>query len=85
MAVGVGGGSVWATAAELGAVVRIDPATNKVTATIKLPWLESGQPCGFVVADEARGLAGGRPLRHLVRLQRRHADRPGARTSPRSR
>jgi hypothetical protein len=43
---------VWAAVTNLYAVVRIDPARNKVAASTKLSWIESGQPCGFLVADQ---------------------------------
>jgi hypothetical protein len=46
------GGSVWATVTKLGTVVRIDPNTNKVSATIRLSWIRSGQPCGFLAANQ---------------------------------
>ena len=47
MAVTAGGGAVWVTVPNLSAVVRIDPVTNSVAATIRL----SRQPCAFLVAD----------------------------------
>ncbi len=52
MAVTIGGGAVWVTAPNLGAIVRIDPATNRVTATIHLSPRRIGQPCGFITADQ---------------------------------
>ena len=85
MAVGVGGGSVWATVAENG-VDRADRSGNEqghgddqapvagVGSTLRVR--RGRRPCG---------LAGRSALRDLVRLQRRHADRPGERTRPRSR
>src|SRR5205823_14097089 len=45
-------GAVWATVTKLGAVVRIDPTKNKVSATIGLSWIRSGQPCGFLAASQ---------------------------------
>jgi virginiamycin B lyase len=45
----VGGGSVWVGVPNLTSVVRIDPATNAVRATIRL----SVPPSGFLAADKS--------------------------------
>ena len=52
MSVTAGSGAVWVTMTKPDDVVRIDPATNRVVARISLSWLRSGQPCGFLAADE---------------------------------
>jgi len=44
---------------KLGAVVRIDPTKNKVSATIRLSWIRSGQPCGFLAASQRAVWAAG--------------------------
>ena len=58
--IAAGAGSVWVGVPNLSAVVRIDPATNAVVATIPVP---DGGVCGTVVADDeavwvASGLCG---------------------------
>jgi streptogramin lyase len=41
--------AVWAAVPNFDALVRIDPATNTVTDTVKVPY----SPCAFLVANEA--------------------------------
>jgi DNA-binding beta-propeller fold protein YncE len=48
MGVFAGGGAVWAAVPNGNRIVRIDPATNAVTAIVKLPF----PPCGNVIADK---------------------------------
>jgi virginiamycin B lyase len=71
IALTVGGGAVWGTVPKLGAVVRIDPVTNRVTARIRLR-AQSGQPCGFAVADRrAVWLAGDHCASVITRINPR--------------
>jgi virginiamycin B lyase len=50
MTIAAGGRAVWVTLTTRDAVLRIDPATDKVVARIKLSWPSSGQPCGYLAA-----------------------------------
>jgi len=50
MAVTAGSGAVWVTGSN--AVLRIDPTTNEIVSKIGLSSRRSGQPCGFLAADE---------------------------------
>jgi DNA-binding beta-propeller fold protein YncE len=59
MSVTEAAGAVWATVTKLGAVVRIDPRTNKVVKTIRLRWLRSGQPYGYLAASSGAVWASG--------------------------
>lgn len=59
MAVATGGDAVWVTMTKPDALVRVDPATNKIVARIKLSWLRSGQPCGFLAVHQRTVWAAG--------------------------
>jgi YVTN family beta-propeller protein len=52
-------GAVWVTLTKRYALLRIDPARNAVVATIKLAWMKSGQPCGFIAAQQSTVWAAG--------------------------
>jgi virginiamycin B lyase len=54
-----GSSAVWATVTNLGAVVRVDPKRNSVSATIRLSSRRSGQPCGFLAAEQGAVWAAG--------------------------
>jgi hypothetical protein len=43
------GGRLWVAVPNANEIVRIDPATNSVVATLKLPY----SPCAFLVADQS--------------------------------
>jgi streptogramin lyase len=55
MTMTAGGGAVWVSVPKLKAVIRIDPATNAVTATVRL----GRRPCGFLAADARNVWAAG--------------------------
>lgn len=67
MSVSVGAGAVWTTLEDLNAVVRVDPATNRVAARIHV-----SNPCGFMAADEhALWIAGAHCAGAVTRLDAR--------------
>jgi streptogramin lyase len=49
MGVTTGGGTVWIDVPNANRIVRLDPATNRILATVTLPY----PPCAFLAADKA--------------------------------
>jgi streptogramin lyase len=74
MAIAAGAGAVWASVPSLNTIVRINPATNMVTARIRL----SGTPCAFLAADtRSVWAAGGHCTATVMRVDARTNTRSG--------